>query len=146
MDVFVIKFRGHPNISAKHKTTLQITKDEHITKRADCVIGVMASHAVKDLPEWLKIYLRSGGELILEIVVTGEVFRVSGRGSPELKLSHSTDIVVRKSSYVDSRTLMINADKSAADIPHRLVNRLRKIEWFEARLLPKNLVLWDQKA
>ncbi len=144
--MFVIKFRGHPNVSARHRTTLQITKDEHITRRADCVIGVMASHAAKDIPEWLKSYLRSGGELILEIVVAGEIFKVSGRGSPKLKLDHPTDMVVRKSDYVDGRTLMVNADKAAADLPRHLVDHLKRTEWFEARLLPKNLVSLDQEA
>ena len=31
---------GHPNISSKHKTTLEFTKDHDIGKTADCIIGV----------------------------------------------------------------------------------------------------------
>ncbi|MEM3446565.1 MAG: DUF371 domain-containing protein, partial [Candidatus Korarchaeum sp.] len=28
---------GHPNIRATHRTTMQVTKDEEISRRADCI-------------------------------------------------------------------------------------------------------------
>ncbi|HIP58595.1 MAG TPA: DUF371 domain-containing protein, partial [Archaeoglobus profundus] len=35
----VITAWGHPNITAKHRTTLEITKDEELSIRGDCIIG-----------------------------------------------------------------------------------------------------------
>lgn len=43
---FTVRFMGHRNITAKHRTTLEITKDEEITRKADCIIGVRADKAI----------------------------------------------------------------------------------------------------
>jgi len=50
---------------------------------------------------------------------------VKARGSPKLTFTHSTDLVVRKSSYVCGRTLAIKADKSANDLSRELIEKLR---------------------
>ena len=31
---------GHKNITANHKTTLEFTKENSVTKKGDCIIGV----------------------------------------------------------------------------------------------------------
>jgi len=49
---------------------------------------------------------------------------MSGYGSNALEISHGHDIVLRKSNYVDSRTLAVSCDKSALDIPRNLVTLL----------------------
>jgi hypothetical protein len=53
---------------------------------------------------------------------------VSGYGSNTLEISHGHDIVLRKSNYVDSRTLAVSCDKSAFDIPRKLVTLLTNSE------------------
>lgn len=53
------------------------------------------------------------------------IFEVHGKGAKELELSHPTDIVCRKSSYICQRTLMIDADKAACDVPRRMVEMLK---------------------
>ena len=50
---------------------------------------------------------------------------INAFGSPKLILSHPKDIVVRKSSYICTRTLAINADKAAFDLSRKLVEKLR---------------------
>jgi hypothetical protein len=45
-----------------------------------------------------------------------------------LEISHGHDIVLRKSKYVDSRTLAVSCDKSAFDIPRNLVTLLTNAE------------------
>ncbi|MEM3095074.1 MAG: DUF371 domain-containing protein, partial [Nitrososphaera sp.] len=42
-------FYGHPNVQSLHGKTVEITKDEHLTLRGDCIIGVRASKACADL-------------------------------------------------------------------------------------------------
>ena len=63
--------------------------------------------------------------ILLELLASGKVERVSGRGSNLLTLANSQDIVVRKSSYVTDRTLMIEADKAAADLSRHLTRELQ---------------------
>ncbi|MBM4400405.1 MAG: DUF371 domain-containing protein, partial [Crenarchaeota archaeon] len=45
--------------------------------------------------------------------------------SPQLTLSHPTDMVIRKSDYVCNRTLAVHADKAAQDLSRELVEKLR---------------------
>ena len=49
-----IPFRGHKNIVSLHEKTLEITKDQDLTINGDCIIGIDANLACRDLPENLK--------------------------------------------------------------------------------------------
>ena len=133
---FVVKFTGHENVTARHKTTLEITRDEEITRRADCIIGVRADKAVSDIPDWLKSHLLSGGMIEIELVVGSFSLKIYGFGSPDLVLRSEREIVVRKSRYIDDRTIAIMADKAAADLPRDVVDLLRKDKFYEARIVP----------
>ena len=117
--------RGHPNITARHPTTLMLTTERQIGPRADCVIGVAAETGAAGLDPGLKSLLRSGATIEIFLSVGGERERILASGHSELTLSHPTDIVVRKSRYICGRTLAISADKGAADLPRRFVSRLR---------------------
>ncbi|MEM2907042.1 MAG: DUF371 domain-containing protein, partial [Candidatus Odinarchaeota archaeon] len=46
--------RGHPNITATHKTTFEFTKEESITIKATCIVGVKASKGLPDFSEKFK--------------------------------------------------------------------------------------------
>lgn len=52
-------------------------------------------------------------------------FLVQGRGDERLSLSHPTDFVIRKSSFISDRTLMTKADRAAADLPRAMVQLLK---------------------
>ena len=39
---------GHKNVLAKHKTTLEITKDDHLTPQGDCIVAVSADRGPKE--------------------------------------------------------------------------------------------------
>ena len=123
----VIYFQGHPLISATHQTTLELTKDIHLTHRGDCIVGIGASKACNDLQPHLKKLLRTKNtEVRIRITVHGLSFNLTAYGNPDLRLSHMSDMVIRKSNYVCPRTLAILSDKSAVDIPRELVNQLKK--------------------
>ncbi|MGB9674949.1 MAG: DUF371 domain-containing protein, partial [Nanopusillaceae archaeon] len=40
---FVINVKGHKLVKATHKSTLEITKDNFLTERGDCIIGINSS-------------------------------------------------------------------------------------------------------
>ena len=123
----VIYFQGHPLISAMHQTTLELTKELHLTHRGDCIVGVGASKACNDLQPHLKKLLRTNNmEVRIRIIAQGLSFDLTAYGHPDLSLSHMSDVVIRKSSYICPRTLAILSDKSAVDIPRTLVNQLKK--------------------
>ena len=117
--------RGHRNIRATHRTTLEITKEADLTPRGDCIVAVGSEKGAADLNRELVEALKRGAEATLVIEAGGVTETVRGRGDPRITLTHPTDIVVRKSLYVDSRTLMVEADKSASDLSRELVEALR---------------------
>jgi hypothetical protein len=117
---------GHQNIAATHLTTLEITKEIHLSRRGDCIIAVAADKSLADLSEEFKESLRkSSAKLTLIIEANGITAQINAYGSSKLTLTHPSDMVVRKSSYIDDRTLAINADKAAAGLPRKLVEKLR---------------------
>ena len=120
---------GHENIQATHKTTLEFTKDLHLSKKGDCIAAVAADKALADLTAEFKEKLRKpNAKLTITIEANGITERVNARGSPKLILTHLTDMVIRKSEYVCSRTLAVHADKAAQDLSRDLVEKLEKPE------------------
>ena len=122
----VIFAYGHRNIQATHKSTLEITKEKQLSKKGDCIIAVSADKAIADLSLEFKDSLRKkNAKMTMLIEAEGIVEVVNASGSRRLILTHPTDIVVRKSSYVCSRTLAIKADRAAWDLSRKLVEKLR---------------------
>ena len=119
---------GHPNITARHRTTLQLTKDEEITLRADCVVGVRANKSVRDLSQELKSHLIEGGSVEITISAGGMEFRLEAMGDPRLRLTHTKDVVVRRSDFVDDRTLVIRSSAAARDLPREMVRAMRRAD------------------
>jgi hypothetical protein len=116
---------GHPAITATHRTTLGITKAHEIGKEADCIIGVRANKACADLKEEVKNGLKAGKKVEMSVEVERIKDRLVAHGSPALTLESHEEIVVRKSDFIDARTLAILADKAAADLERRLVEKLK---------------------
>ena len=122
----IITAYGHENIQATHKTTLEITKDKHLTKNGDCIIAVAANKSLADLsPKFKEKLRRNNAILTIRIEVEGVVEEIKASGSSHLILTHPTEIVVRKSDYISNRTLAIRADKTSYDLSKRLVDKLK---------------------
>ena len=121
----VIHCRGHENVRATHKSTLEFTKEDYLTPRGDCILCVEADRGINDLSEDFKEALKAGKKLLIRIRVGDLVDEVLAKGSSELILNHDYSMVIRKSTYIDSRTLAINANKAARDIDRRIVELLR---------------------
>ena len=121
---------GHPNITANHRTTFEITKEEHLTKRGDCIIGVKAEKSISEISDEIKNKLKENAfariELILPQYGLKEV--VEGYGSIAMTFNHPMDIVIRKSNFVCGRTLLIKASKAARDLDREMVELLKDPE------------------
>ena len=121
-----IPFSGHRNVLATHKKTIEITRDENLTPRGDCIAGVGASHACADIPDEMKARLRDPQQAVRIIITVGaHRFEVTGRGHEGLTLTHGGDIVIRKSMFTCSRTLAVGCDKASDDIPDEMRRALQ---------------------
>lgn len=121
-----IHARGHPNVSATHRTTLEITTRNELTIRGDCIVAVCADKGAEQLSEPFKELARKENSTITMILkVNDQTETIRGQGSPHLTLTHPHDIVARKSTYHSDRTIMIKADKAAIDLNRKLVQKLK---------------------
>ncbi|MEM2878092.1 MAG: DUF371 domain-containing protein [Candidatus Hadarchaeales archaeon] len=125
MKRIVIRARGHPNITARHRTTLMITKDPEVGPRGDCIVGVCADKSFHDFPEELRRGIIGGKGVRIKMTAGGLTETVHAYGDPSLTMVHPSDIVVRKSSYICGRTLAIKADKSSGNLSRPFVEKLR---------------------
>lgn len=124
--IFEIKTKGHKNVSSKHKSTFEITKDKDLTPKGDCIIGINMDNSLLDFPKEFKEKIsNSNVKIKVSLNTLNGYDEIIGFGSEKLTLTHPTDIVCRKSSFTCSRTLMINADKAAIDLNDSLIEDLR---------------------
>ena len=123
---FEIQFSGNENIRSSHQKTIEITKETHLTPQGDCIVGVNATSSCADLPQELKDKLRiSDSKVTFSINVGEHEFVLKGKGHPNLILTHSEDIVIRKSDFICPRTLAVNCDKASDLLPREMVSLLQ---------------------
>jgi hypothetical protein len=116
---------GHENIRATHKTTLEFTKEKHLTRKGDCIIAVAADKGLADLSREFKENLRKpNAKLTISIEADGITEQIQANGSQQLVLTHPSDAVIRKSNYLCARTLAIHANKAADNLSRELVKKL----------------------
>lgn len=124
--IFRIRTKGHENVTSHHKSTFEITKDVEIGPTADCIVGVDMDKSMLDFPKEFKDKIANSDTKVIVILDTENGHdEIVGYGHEDLTLTHPTDIVCRTSDYTCSRTLMIRADKSAADLDENLVEDLK---------------------
>jgi hypothetical protein len=123
---YEIKFSGHENIRSNHQKTIEITKDSKLTPSGDCIVGVNATSGCNDLPPSLKEKLKDPTSNITFLISVGiHEFIIKGKGHPDLILTHSEDIVIRKSNFICPRTLAIKCDKASDLLPREMVSLLQ---------------------
>ncbi len=119
-------FYGHPNVLSLHPRAVEITKNTELTLRGDCIIGVRANKACKDLDPALQRLLKNDNSVVrLSIIAGNRSYTLNGFGSRRLLLLNSQDIVIRKTNFACSRTLCLNTDKASLDIPREIVRLLQ---------------------
>lgn len=127
MHLIRFKAYGHENIVGEHKTTVEITTENYLTKQGTCIVGVQATLKLPDLSSDIReLVTRDTTKIDLLMKVAGIQEQVTGTGGKNLTYSDSTSMVARTSSFQCGRTLMINADKAASDLNREFVNLLAK--------------------
>ena len=133
--IFKIFSKGHRNVTSHHKSTFEITKDAEIGPTADCIVGVDMDKTMLDFPQEFKDKIANPDtKIIVELKTENGYDEITGFGHEDLTLTHPTDIVIRKSDYVCSRTLMIGADKAAKDLDGDLIDDLKNEKIMEVTI------------
>ena len=133
---FKIRAKGHKNVLSMHKSTFEITKDKDLSLAGDCIIGLDIDKSMEDFPKEFKEKLANDEtKVIIELKTPNASDKIEGFGHHDLTLSHPTDIVCRKSTFVCSRTLMIKSDKAAIDLNRDLIKDLANGESMEVNII-----------
>mgnify|MGYP000633814016 CR=1 FL=1 len=124
----VIRAMGNFNVKATHRSTIEVTKDEYLTPKGDCIVGIKADKAPRDLSDRVKSIIRSDNSLVIALFIGNDVAMdvVVGSGSHELTLDDDRRMIFRKSSYISPNTIMIKANKAAIDLNRSLINYLKR--------------------
>ena len=132
---FKIKAKGHENVLSLHKSTFEITKDKDLSLAGDCIIGLDIDKSMGDFPKGFKEKLANDDtKVIVELRTPNASDTIEGYGHHDLTLSHPTDIVCRKSTFVCSRTLMIKSNKAAIDLNRDLIKDLANGESMDVNI------------
>ncbi|MBR4987145.1 MAG: DUF371 domain-containing protein [Methanocorpusculum sp.] len=124
--VEVIRCRGHENVRGMHKSTFEITKEAELSPQGDCIVGVAADKGAADLsPKFRELMAKEGAKLTAVFSAGGIEAVVTADGGAGISLTHPTDLVWRRSSFVCPRTIGIYSDTTAALLPRELIEILK---------------------
>ena len=131
----VVRASGHENVTAEHGSTFEVTSDDWLTPAGDCILAVEADVVPADFDESFVAACRSPEATITATLRAGGGEQtVEGRGHPDLTFDDDRSLVARTSTYVDDRTVMVEADATAAALDRELVAALADGADFECIL------------
>ena len=113
---------GHPNIQAKHKTTLEFTKDKEVSLNGDCIVGVKADFELLRLKRFIK---RLKNNKIAITISTNKKIQEKIYAELNPDFNSNKEFVIRKTDFVSERTFAIKANKAAFDLDRELINFLK---------------------
>jgi uncharacterized protein len=111
---------GHENITSRHENTLEFTKDENLTLKGDCIVGVRADFQLNVIKEFIKSLKINKITIIIETIEDNKIIeKINAEVNPNF--DSDREIVIRKSDFVDGRTFAIKADKAALELDKELI-------------------------
>jgi len=117
---------GHENITSKHKTTLEFTKDDELSLNGDCIVGVKADFSLLQLKNFIKSLKSNKITIIIETMENNIIEKINAEINP--KFNSDREIVIRKTDFVSGRTLAINSNKAAFELNVDLIGFLKMKE------------------
>ena len=119
-----ISATGHSLLQCTHSNTIELTKDDYLTKKGTCILGIKASKACFDLTPELKSKIIAEEKIDVVLKAGDIVDQFYGYGNKKLTLLSKKDIVFRKSDYMCDRTILIKCSKSSSDLNRNLIKKL----------------------
>lgn len=120
-----LQARGHENVTAEHASTFEVTTDDFLTPAGDCIVGIESSRSPSDFDEeFVSACQNRDAKITVTLAVDGHEVDIVGRGDPDLTFESERSLVGRTSEYVDERTIAVEMDAAAGDLPRDLVEQL----------------------
>ncbi len=141
-----LEIYGHPNVLGNHRSTLEFTKEDYLTPRGDCILGINSTKAIVDLKDEVKNILRKNGYGYVVIKIDEIVDIIRGRGNEQMTFSNKIKIIIRKSNFISDSTLLIYSDKAAVDIKREIINKLRRGEKAKVYIIASDIPLKNEEV
>jgi len=117
--------KGHPFVLGNHPATFEVTREDHLTKNGNCIIGIAADKGCEELSaEFKRVLCHDDAVLYTRLACGSITVEVTSRGSVRFTLDHPNDMVWRRSSFVCGRTIGILSNHVAASLPSGLIATL----------------------
>ncbi len=121
----VIHARGHEHVSANHSSTFEVTTDDYLTPAGDCILAIDADRSPADFdPAFVTACQNAAATITVTLEADGHTQMITGRGDPDLELCSERSMVGRTSTYVDERTILLEASHAARGVDRELVAAL----------------------
>ncbi len=121
----VIHARGHEHVSARHSSTFEVTTDDYLTPAGDCILAIDADRSPADFdPAFVAACQDEAATITITLEADGHTQTITGRGDPDLELTSERSMVGRTSTYIDERTILLEASQAARDVDRELVAAL----------------------
>lgn len=119
---------GHPNILATHKTTLEFTKDNEISLRGDCIVGVKADFDLNKIKKFFKKIKNEKIIIRIQTTSTNNHKKIQETILAQInpKFDSNDEFVIRKTNFVSERTFAIKSNKAAFDLNRQVINFLKE--------------------
>lgn len=127
---------GHPCVTATHRSTFEITAEDHLSPAGSCIIAVRSEKGAADLSSALRAVLTVPGSTLTTLLRCADItVTIHSSGSPALCLDHPTDLVWRRSAFICGRTIGIYTGLTAAGLPRELIDLLCEEERLDVTLI-----------
>lgn len=122
MKTYTFKAYGHPNLLATHVKTLEFTKDDELTERGDCIVGIKADFDLVKLKEFTK-----KAKLIITIQDPKSDEQLSSEFKFKINPNYSSEneLVIRKSFFNSERTFGFNLNRGSNHLDRKIVELLQ---------------------
>ena len=116
---------GHENILATHNKTLEFIKDENLTLRGDCIVGVNSDFDKKELTHFIKKAIGKKIKILIDTIPENKKLHEEITADLNQDFSDPHELVVRQSSFISERTFAINSSKSSLELNRELIGFLK---------------------
>ncbi|GAB4284410.1 MAG: DUF371 domain-containing protein [Candidatus Dojkabacteria bacterium] len=116
---------GHENILATHVKTLEFTKDDFLSDRGDCIVGIRATFELEKLKEFKN---KVKFILSLQDPISNNLLKSEHKCIVNKDFNSNHELILRKSFFNSERTFGFRLNRGANRVDRRIVELMKNPE------------------
>lgn len=119
MEQITFKIYGHENTLSLHRNSIEFTKEDYLTKKGDCILGINADFDIARVKEFVKEFHLHKVNVTISVPGVSDSFETVINSDFD-----SEEMVIRKTDFLCGRTFGIKSTKASIDIDRKIVEYL----------------------